>query len=504
MLPTTSLSAGLSLRDVLPEARICGARDVRFTACCSDPRSCREGDLFVALLDEHRDGHDFASEAVRRGAAAVLAERRLPVGVPQCLVEDSREAYGDLCQKLAGQPTKRLRLIGVTGASGKTTTSRLLASVLSAAGMKTAVLDTLGRHDGGAKSHLAVPSPSPPVIADWLSAAVANGCQYAVLELSSVELAARLAAGLSFDVAVLTNLRRGAAQVHGNLANYQRATRRLFEQLKSTGFAIYNNDDSGSRDFAAALQCSSLGIGLKSEADISGSLLEQLSSEQTFLMHAGDETTPVRTTLIGEHQVANCLSAAAAALALGIDSPTVARGLESVDRLPGRLERVECGQSFGVFVDSAHTPDRLSACLKTIRKFTRGRLLCVYGARPEAARDERSLLGRAVEQHADYGIVTTARIDEGGSPLQIAHDILDGYYRPAKAHVLPGRAAAIGWAIKKAKPGDAVLIAGNDAGVVLPKAVKSQSDDVAIARHWLYREAAKTAAPRIYSFAGRG
>jgi UDP-N-acetylmuramoyl-L-alanyl-D-glutamate--2,6-diaminopimelate ligase len=196
--------------------------------------------------------------------------------------------------------------------------------------------------------------------------------------------------------------------------------------------------------------------------------------------------------MIGDHHVANCLSAAAVGLVMGIELTTIARGLEAVDQVPGRLNRIECGQPFAVYVDCADTADRLAVCLKTLRKVTQGRVFCVFGSDSDERHDERPLLGRVLERTAHMGIITDG-CSGSANRLETIHDILDGYDRPARAHVIPTRAQAIEWALEQAKPGDAVLIAGSDRSCgVIGDGSGSLCRDTETARDWLYRSATET------------
>jgi UDP-N-acetylmuramoyl-L-alanyl-D-glutamate--2,6-diaminopimelate ligase len=233
----------------------------------------------------------------------------------------------------------------------------------------------------------------------------------------------------------------------------------LLDHLKPDGFAVFNADDTSGEFLRSEFDRPAITIGLHSDAELTATVIERFPSEQTFLIHAGDDTIPVRTPIVGDQHVYNCLAAAAAGLVVGIDLATVVRGLESVTAIPGRLERIECGQPFSVFVDYARTPAAMAASLRSLRKVTRGRLICVYGAKGSDSEQTRPLLGRVVERSADREVITS---DNPGheAPLQIAHDILDGYQRPARPHILPDREAAIGWALSQARPGDSVLIAG--------------------------------------------
>lgn len=485
---------GVNLNEQFPTAQCFGGEEVRVGSCCSDARQCRDGDVYVALVDEEGDGHDGVCEAVRRGAAAVLSERFLPVNVPLFVVDDTRVAYGQLCQRLAGQPAESLRMIGVTGTNGKTTTSMLIASVLDAAKQRVGVTSTLGYSDSCDNLPAHRTTPLAAEMASLLRRMQTNSCSHAVVELSSRGLAQQRAAGIHFDAAILTNLRRDHLDLHGSVMNYRRAKMRLFEQLKPSGFAVINVDDPGSQQILPKLTCPVITVGQRQPAEVTAHVLERHASEQTFLLRAGNESIPVRTHMIGDSHVSNCLAAAALGLVLGIDLPTIVRGLEAVQRIPSRLDRIECGQDFGVYVDCADTPDRLAVCLRTMRQVTRGRVLCVYSASGERPADERPLLGRVAEKAADIGIITNSTLHREPS-LQVAHDILDGYERPAKAHAVPSRTKAIQWALENARPGDSLLIAGGSRTGWLGEQTQG-TDDFEFTRNWL-REFGGTPAPHI-------
>ncbi len=307
-----------------------------------------------------------------RGARAILAERLLPTnGTPMCVVPDTRVAYGRLCQALAGNPSRRLKVIGVSGTNGKTTTTALIASVLAAGGHRTGTLGTLGYTDGHDWQPSSMTTPPAPVLADSLARMEAAGCTHAVLEVSSHALAQSRVAGIELDAACLTNVRRDHLDYHGTLQNYRRAKARLFQHLRPESLVVLNADDPVSMGFSRTLTRPVLTVGIGEEASITAQVVERFRSEQTFLLTAGSETLPVRTTLVGDHNVSNCLQAAAMGLAYGLDLATVVRGLEAVDRVPGRLERVECGQTYGVFVDYAHTPHALASVLDALARCDR-------------------------------------------------------------------------------------------------------------------------------------
>ena len=488
MPSTLGRAIGVSLRSVCPEARFFGGDEIRVTSCCSDPFGCRPGDLYVAVPQADADGHDYIHEAIQRGAAAVLAEAYLPVSVPQCVVPDAREAYGRLCQALAGNPTRSMHVVGVTGTSGKTTTSLLIASVLRAAGMATGFTTTLVNSDSQQSAAANRSTPIPTEMAKWLLRMKMNDCSHAVMELSSRALAQRRVAGISFDAAVVTNLRRDHIDFHGNLSNYRRAKERLFQQLSPEGFAVLNADDAGSQLVLPHLQSPVITFGMRERAEVSATVIERHPGEQTFLLTAGNEAVPVRTRMIGDHHVENCLAAAAVGLVFGADLTVIARGLEAIERIPNRLDRVECGQAFNVFVDCADTPERLGTSLKTVRQVTRGRVIAIFGNEDHSDAADRPLLGRAIDRGADVGVLTSGPSGHD-RPLQRIHELLDGYDRPGKAYVMPGRARAIVWALSQARPGDSIVIAGSQRRNLTDCAQTEQDGDVAIARDWLYKSA---------------
>ncbi len=451
---------GFRLRDLLPEARFLNADEVRVTTCSSDSRSCQPGDLFVALSGDTRDGHDFVEEAIARGAAALIVERPLPaVRVPICVVKDSREALGRICQALAGHPSRRLKVIGVTGTNGKTTTSYLIAGVLAAGGYPTGVIGTLGYSDGKRLEPSPLTTPTAPVLARWLDRISQSNCSHAVVEVSSHALAQSRVAGIEFDAACVTNVRHDHLDYHGSYENYLRAKARIFEHLLPEGVAVINADDAGAAEYLGQLQHPTLTVGLHQPAEITARIVEQSISDQTFLLTAGSETMPVRTTLLGTHNIYNCLSAAAVGFAYGLDMMTVVRGLESVGTISGRLERIECGQPFGVFVDYAHTPDALEEVLSTLRPLTSGRLICVFGAGGDRDRSKRPWMARAVDRQADVAIITNDN-PRSEDPHEIAQDLLTGFRSPVRVQTILDRQQAIRWALQQAAPGDTVLIAG--------------------------------------------
>ena len=476
------------LRDVLPEADAVGAGSVTFDAVERDSRRVQPGDLFVAIQGPDHDGLGFVSQAIERGCVAVIADRHAetPLGVPLIVVPDAREAYGRICHAIAGQPSRQLKIVGVTGTNGKTTTSCLIASILNAAGFPTGLIGTLGVFDGEEFGPSNLTTPPADELARWLGRMATNGCSHAVMEISSHGLDQKRTAGIELDAACITNVRRDHLDYHQSIDDYRRTKSQIFPLLTGEGFAVLNVDDPTTAGYLPQLTGPVLTVGMNSNAELMAVEVERFVSEHTFLLTAGSETMPVRTKMIGTHHVYNCLVAAAVGLAYGIDLPTIVRGLENLEHVPGRLERIECGQPFAVFVDFAHTPDALSGSLNTLREVVDGRIFCVFGAGGNRDQEKRPLMGRAVEQAADVAILTSD--NPRNEPAdQIVRDMLDGFHQPSNARVMLDRAEAIGWALGQAQPGDCVLIAGKgheNYQIIGDRRIPF--DDRDVAKSWLF------------------
>ncbi len=479
-------AAGVSLRELFAgETQGTSSANVRATSCTSDWRHVRPGDVFVAIIEDEADGHDHATDAVALGAAAVICERPLPVfDVPQFVVSDSRAAYGRLCQALVGDPSRQLKLIGVTGTHGKTTVARLLASILREAGAPVGVLDSFGYWDGCDDAAPAEGPLTPPALALSLARMAAAGVTHAIVELSSIELSKQVPAGVVIDVACITQVSRNHLEWHGSVEQYRQAKRRIFDYLQPHGVAIINADDPTSVRMLCDLNQPALTFGLRQPAEITADIVEQQVNEQTFVLTAGDESVGVRTAIVGDHHVENCLAAAATALAYGIDLKTIARGLEAVDRLPGRMERVACGQEFAVFIDASNSPESLRASLRAARNTTSGRLICVFGAEDDGDDSRLRAIGRVLGAMSDIAVVTTCGQPDGGHRMCIA--IRSGLSDPRKAHVILDRRQAIAWALREAAAGDTVLIAGMGQRPHTPCDAAGLASDADIAKEILY------------------
>ena len=456
---TVNTSLGIRLRDIFPEAKLINADEVFVRSCCGHWNDCEPDDLFVAIVDAEQDGHDFTNEAIQLGASAIVTERLLGTDRPQCIVRDTREAYGRICQALAGNPSQHLKTVGVTGTDGKTVTSHLIRSVFRAAQLKTGLVSSIEVNCGQNQNSVPNQELNPPRLAEQLTRMVLADCTNAVVEIPSVALAKRCLAGVEVDVAVITNIRNNHLKFHGSTENYRRAKMRLLKQLKPCGLAVLNADDPTTHFLLDQITQPVLTIGMKQEAEVTARLIERTRSEQTFMVVAGSESIPVRTTIIGDHHIYNCLAAAAVGLSSGLELSTIAKGLESTGNIPGRLERVECGQPYGLWIDSARSPGQLANALRTIKQVTDGEVWCVCSTDEGQSEIQRRRIGEVVERTANKVVITRTTAQEAVD-FEPAHQMLDGFEDPEKARLLPDRFKAIQWVLQNAKPNDAVLVSG--------------------------------------------
>ena len=456
-----SIRHGVSLRQLLASS-VRGVRppDIRATSCTSDWRKVRPGDVYVAITGSDEDGHDYATQAASRGAVAIICERQLPVfDVPQCVVSDSRVVYGELCQALVGNPARQLKVIGVTGTHGKTTVARLLTAVFHAAGASVGTLDSFGYWDGFEDKPPVQGPLTPPVLARSLAEMVVAGATHAIVEFSSLELAQQVLAGVTLDGVCVTNIGRHHVDLHGSVENYREAKRTIFKYMDPDAVAILNADDAESVRILDELTRPVLTYGLQKPCEITAQIVEQYTNEQTFVLTAGDESVGVRTEIVGDHHVYNCLAATTTALAYGIELTTIARGLEAVDRLSGRMERVMAGQDFAVLVDAADSPEALRNCLRAARKSTTGRLICVFGTVDDCDSTRLPAIGRVIGAMTDLAVVTNAGPAADGRH-RTCMELRSGFADVRKARIIIDRAQAIGWAMQEAEAGDTVVIAG--------------------------------------------
>jgi UDP-N-acetylmuramoyl-L-alanyl-D-glutamate--2,6-diaminopimelate ligase len=432
---------------------------VTITDLAYDARRVTTGVLFACVPGERSDGHDFAPDAVARGAAALVVERPLDVAVPQLLVADARLSMALAADAFFGQPTRELEVAGVTGTNGKTTTAFLLYSILAAAGRRPGLLGTVEMRIGGERRAVTRTTPEAIDLQRTFREMLDAGDTSCAMEASSHASELKRLVGTRFRALVFTNLSQDHLDFHGTLEAYYDAKRRLFTEPDVDGdrppAAVNVADPYGRRlaDELRGLGATLLTFGLDPEAEIRPEELELTPSATSF--RAGG--LAVRPRLRGRFNVENVLGAIAAARLLAIDGEAIVRGVEHVTGVPGRFEAVEEGQPFAVIVDYAHTPEALENVLAEARALAEGRVLCVFGCGGDRDRSKRPLMGAVASSVADVAVVTSDN-PRSEEPLAIIEEILGGM--SGDYQVEPDRAAAIAGAIETAEDGDVVVIAG--------------------------------------------
>jgi UDP-N-acetylmuramoyl-L-alanyl-D-glutamate--2,6-diaminopimelate ligase len=469
--------------------QVTGSTDVEVGFITYDSRRVKAGALFVALRGENVDGHDFIPQAIDFGAVAVVSEEPLHnPRVTAVTVADSRLALADLAEAFFGSPSLRMKVAGVTGTNGKTTTTFLIKHICEKARLRCGLIGTV-RYEIGDRILPAVrTTPEALDVQDLLSQMRDAGCKAAAMEVSSHALAQDRVRGLEFDAAVFSNLTQDHLDYHGTMENYFDAKAKLFlhlpAQKKQDAKAIINIDDNHGAQLlerVAAKKIPIITFGQSARADFRASGFKTEFSGTSYQLEARGKSYLVRTPLIGQFNVYNSLAALAAATALGIDLRTAVHALADAPHVPGRLEAVPAKRQFKVFVDYAHTDDALANVMRTLRDLSPNRLIVVFGCGGNRDRAKRPLMGAAVERHADLAIITSDN-PRKENPADIIEGIKKGF-RGRNYEVIEDRKEAIFHAISMALPRDIVLIAGKGHENYQEFADRTVSfDDVAVAR----------------------
>lgn len=440
------------------------------TGLAYDSRRVRPGDVFVCVRGLRTDGHFYVEEAVRNGAAAVVAERELPrpVKVPFLLVTDTRLALGLMAARFFGHPSRALRMIGVTGTNGKTTTTYLVKAILEAAGHKVGLIGTIRNLAGSEELPTERTTPESLDLQALLAHMRDVGCSHVVMEVSSHAIELKRIAGVEFDVGIFTNLTQDHLDFHGSFEAYRTAKGKFFAGLGHTTKAgprraVINLDDQSAGYFTRVATVPVLTYGLGGEAQVQATEVSLTGAGLKYRLVTPQGETGLNLHLSGQFNVYNSLAAAAAGLALGCPLEVIRRGLESVSGVPGRFEVVEGGESFLVVVDYAHTPDGLENLLRAADSVAPKRKILVFGCGGDRDRGKRPLMGEIAGRMADYTVVTSDN-PRSEDPAAICAEVLDGVAKTASGpeayRVLVDRREAIYHAISVAEPGDVVLLAG--------------------------------------------
>jgi UDP-N-acetylmuramoyl-L-alanyl-D-glutamate--2,6-diaminopimelate ligase len=455
-----TLLAAISVREII------GPVDRAVESITYDSRRVQRNGLFVALRGEKSDGHDFIGAAIEKGAAVIVTERAEQNSRATCvIVENSRAALADLSARFFNYPMRKLKLAGVTGTNGKTTTTFLIKHICEKAGIRCGLLGTVRNEIGERVLPAARTTPESLDLQELLAQVRDAGCRAAAMEVSSHALAQERTRGLEFDVAVFTNLTQDHLDYHGTMEKYFEAKAKLFEQLpnqekKNKPVAIINIDDRYGQKLVERIgkKVSVVTFGMGTHAEFRASNYRMEFSGTSYQLDARGKSYLVRVPLIGRFNVANSLAALAAANALGIGLRDAVLSLAKSQQVPGRLEIVPAKRQFQVFVDYAHTPDALLNVLKTLGELEPRRLIVVFGCGGNRDREKRPLMGQVADQNADYAIITSDN-PRKEDPDEIIAEVERGF-RGSQFEKITDRAGAIARAVEIAQPHDIVLIAG--------------------------------------------
>lgn len=430
---------------------------MKYKGITHDSRKVQPGWIYVAIPGAKFDGTDFIPQAIEAGAKLIVAEKevKVPDGVEFKKVSSARQALAELAAEVYDYPSKKLKLIGITGTNGKTTTAYLIQSILEKAGHKVDIIGTIN-------SSLTTPESSE--LQKMLAEMVEQGVTHCVMEVSSHALSQFRVSGCEFAVAIFTNLTHDHLDFHKDMDNYLLAKQQLFKMLPSDGIAIVNVDDPYANKIMGVVPGEVISYGVSqakhelrntkhNEFDTTVSAIKQKDDGMLLRINSLD----VKTKLMGLPNVYNIVAAFQCALVLGVPQRVIKQGIETLKTVPGRFELIDCGQDFRVVVDFAHSPDALQKLIETFRPLTKGKIILVFGCPGDRDKEKRPIMGEIASCLADRVIVTTDD-PHGEEPEAIINDIVRSPLSTVQS--LLDRKEAIEQALKMAKKGDTVLIAG--------------------------------------------
>lgn len=435
-----------------------------------DSRQVKPGFLFVAIEGFKTDGHEYIDDAVKNGAAAVVIKQKVsvPEGIAWVHVHNTRHALAHIAARFYYNPSAKMKIIGITGTNGKTTTSNLVAAVLSASGLKTGLIGTIHNRIGDRILPVNNTTPESLDLQILLSEMLADGVNVCVMEVSSHALALHRVDGCEIDVAVFTNLTQDHLDFHENMKEYLETKLKLFSSPAGCGtksgnkYAVINADDNKATDIVKASSRYVYTYGVNCPADVWAENIVVKAGGVNFTVQGKWGSCPLNLKITGLFNVYNTLAAFTTTAAMGVPVEVIKNSLEAIKGVSGRFELVDSGQDFTVIVDYAHTPDGLENVLKTARQITGSQLITVFGCGGDRDRKKRPLMGRIAAEYSDFAVITSDN-PRTENPLQIIEEVEEGVKLAAEKNkyiVIPDRQKAIRTAIGRAKREDVVLIAG--------------------------------------------
>ncbi|WP_308638910.1 UDP-N-acetylmuramoyl-L-alanyl-D-glutamate--2,6-diaminopimelate ligase [Paenibacillus silvisoli] len=467
----------------------------------TDSRRVTPGCVFICLRGHKVNGHDYAPEAVSRGAVALVVERLLDLPVPQLVVKDSRHAMAVIADHYYGHPSRRLKLIGVTGTNGKTTTTYLIEKILSDAGFSAGVIGTVEMRYGGKTFPMSGTTPGALELQRSLAAMVEEGTDYCVMEVSSHALEQGRVKGSRYRIAIFTNLTQDHLDYHETMERYAAAKGLLFSRLgneygapEERLFAVLNADDPASPRYADVTAADVVTYGIDKDADVRADKVRITAHGTAFHVETFAGSADITLRMAGKYNVYNALGAISACLIEGVPLWQIKKSLEAIPGVPGRVEAVQGGQPFAVIVDYAHTPDGLKNVLSAVKEFAAGRIICVFGCGGDRDRTKRPQMGRIAAEIADYAIITSDNPrteDPNRILLDIEAGLIEDNVPATRYELLADRKTAIQKAVEMARRDDVVLIAG--------KGHETYQDIMGVKTDFDDREVAKEAIRSLYS-----
>lgn len=426
-----------------------------------DSRKIRGKGMFIALKGYTVDGHDYIDQAIKNGAACIVSEKEMnvPKGITLVKVESTKKAMHTIGELFYGHPTSKMKLIGITGTNGKTTTANLIDFVLRDLGYTTGLIGTVEHRIAGETVDSQNTTPESLDLQKMFHQMLEKNVTHATMEVSSHGLEMNRVAGCNFDVAGFTNLTQDHLDFHPTFEDYKKAKGKLFKDLKGDATAVLNIDEEATSDYIKETSATVITYGIHRTADIQAKNVKLSSKGMEFLVVTKTKSQFVKTHLLGLFNVYNQLQAIGILLSVGIEMEQIVESLQKVRGVNGRMETVDSGQLFPVVVDYAHTPDALENVLKTIKGFTKGRVITVIGCGGNRDRGKRPIMASISETYSDLSIFTSdnPRKDD---PEQILEDMMNGVKEKEKVAIITDRKEAIKKAINTANPNDVVLIAG--------------------------------------------
>jgi UDP-N-acetylmuramoyl-L-alanyl-D-glutamate--2,6-diaminopimelate ligase len=450
------------LIEILPSKEVSGEKDLAIKKIEYDSRQIKLGDLFVALEGFSDDGHKYIHSAIKRGAVAVVVQKKVNFRArAKIVVPDTREALALLASRFYGQPSQKLQVVGITGTNGKTTISYLVRSILHHNQKKVGLIGTIAYWLNDQKIKAVNTTPESLDLQRMFSQMLQEKVSSVVMEVSSHALALHRVDGTRFDVAVFTNLNHEHLDFHKTMDAYRQAKGILFTKLKEKGsYAVINLDDPNWRYFSQQTQTEQLTYSLNDpNADffITNFICTPDRTLIDLATPAGEMKLDFK--LIGESNMYNALASTAAGFALGVDPDTIKAGLEAVEGVPGRMERILAGQDFNIWIDYGHTPHAFERLLKTARRLTKGRLFFLFGCGGDRDQGKRPLMGKVASQYADL-IFLTEDNPRSEDPRAIIQQIIHGMEDKGKVQVVVDRKEGIRKALEIARSGDTLVLAG--------------------------------------------